>query len=271
MEERAIVRDGLNDWNITRGRRAGVMLLPWLWERHAVPQIGGRPQSLINSQAVDQSDVVVAFFDSRLGTSTGVDVSGTAEEINRAADAGKPVHVYFSSEDLSRGVDLEQLRALQDFKKDLEGRGLLGSYTDPNDLAGQVVRAIEADIESHAWDSTGIILSKDLTASLTWEHRVTQRLKGPGRDKSGAALIVKNQGALAAEDLQFTVEPVGNTAFVFPNPPAQPELVRPKSELSWPLLSTRHMGAEGRTIAIHATWREGDAVKRESQTITLND
>jgi hypothetical protein len=36
---------------------------------------------------------VVAFFDSRLGTATGVDVSGTAEEISQAEQDGKPVHI----------------------------------------------------------------------------------------------------------------------------------------------------------------------------------
>lgn len=76
-----------------------------VWERQAVPEVGGRPQALINSQAVDRADVVVAFFDSRLGSHTGVDVSGTAEEIHRATDLGKPVHVYFSNERLPRDTD----------------------------------------------------------------------------------------------------------------------------------------------------------------------
>lgn len=59
-EERAAVRNGLVDWNIQRGRREKVAVLPWLWERSAVPIMGDRPQALINSQAVDQADVVVA-------------------------------------------------------------------------------------------------------------------------------------------------------------------------------------------------------------------
>ena len=67
-EERAAVRNSLVDWNIQRGRREKVAVLPWLWERSAVPIMGGRPQAFINRQAVDQSDVVVAFFDARLGS-----------------------------------------------------------------------------------------------------------------------------------------------------------------------------------------------------------
>lgn len=110
VEERAAVREALVDWNITRGRRERVALLPWLFERHAVAKVGDRPQAIINAQAVDKADVVVAFFDSRLGTATEVDVSGTAEEINRAADLGKSVHVYFSEEPLPRDVDASNSR-----------------------------------------------------------------------------------------------------------------------------------------------------------------
>ncbi|KAF0960264.1 hypothetical protein [Rhodococcus sp. T7] len=34
-EERAAVRDQINDWNINNGRRANIALLPWLYERNA--------------------------------------------------------------------------------------------------------------------------------------------------------------------------------------------------------------------------------------------
>ena len=134
-EERAGVRNALVDFSVTSGRRLGVVALPWLWERQAVPEMGARAQALLNSQAVDKADVVVAFFDSRLGSSTGVDVSGTAEEIHRAVELGKPVHVYFSDEPLPRDADLDQLVALRNFRAELESEGLLGTYSDALDLA----------------------------------------------------------------------------------------------------------------------------------------
>ena len=70
-----------------------------------MPVLGGPPQSVINAQAVGRADVVVAFFDSRLGTETPEAVSGTAEEIKRAHAAGKPIHVYFSTEDIPSSAD----------------------------------------------------------------------------------------------------------------------------------------------------------------------
>lgn len=62
-------------------------------------------------------------------------MSGTAEEINRADRLGKPVHVFFSEEDISRAdLDTTQLIALQEFRSELEQRGQLGTYGDPRDL-----------------------------------------------------------------------------------------------------------------------------------------
>ncbi|NKW46029.1 hypothetical protein GS979_06305 [Rhodococcus hoagii] len=130
-EERAAVRDQINDWNINNGRRASVAFLPWLYERSAVPSLGGRAQSVINSQAVDRSDIVVAFFDSRLGTSTGVDVSGTAEEIRRAHKLGKPVHVYFSNEPIPRDADLDQQLHFELSVKNLRQKVCSATTTTP--------------------------------------------------------------------------------------------------------------------------------------------
>lgn len=61
-EERATVRDKINDWNTNRGPRQKIVFLPWLFERHAVSRMGDRPQAIINSQAVDKADAVIAFF-----------------------------------------------------------------------------------------------------------------------------------------------------------------------------------------------------------------
>lgn len=147
-EERAAVQEILGQWNVGRGEQAGVVVVPWLYEQHAVPVLGDHPQSVINKQAVERADIVVAFFDARLGTETPRAVSGTAEEILEAHNAGKPVHVYFSNEPVGReNIDPEQLAALQEFKDQLHG--LLGVYTSPIDLANRVSQAIDFDITAH--------------------------------------------------------------------------------------------------------------------------
>jgi hypothetical protein len=274
LDERAAVQSGVNDWNVRTGRRLGVALLPWLWERHGIPQMGGRPQSLINRQALNQADVVVAFFDSRLGTATGVDVSGTAEEISRAEQDGKPVHLYFSAEPLPRDADLGQVAALRDFRTKLSSTGLLGEATDTADLAGQVIRALEADIDQYGW-STSVPEVTPRSARLGWTHEYQQQEKGV--DKRGRIqyrtlkndLVVHNSGTVAAVDLKFEVSPVGSTSYHF-DAPQEPVTVPPDSRLSWLLVPSPGLGNSDRNIQISARWREGDEERNGTWTISLS-
>jgi hypothetical protein len=276
-EERLAVSQALMDWNVTRGRRDGVALLPWLYEKHAVPRMGGRPQEIINEQAVTKSDIVVAFFDSRLGTSTGVDVSGTAEEINSAVDAGKPVHVFFSEEDLPRDVDPEQLIALTEFQTDLESRGLLGRYSDPADLVGQVIRAVESDLEDL---DLGAAAAREprgpVGADLRWSHVHEEKAKGlnkQGRMQYSSTkndLIVVNEGSTGAEQLTLEVEAVGDTSFAMPDPPTDPLDLPAHSSMSWLLIPTPSMGTRGRTVRVKASWTEAGEPRNGEWTVALD-
>src|SRR5947209_7120364 len=82
--DRDAVERALHDWNVNRARREKIVLLPWRWERHAVPELGASVQSIIDSQALDECDVLIALFNAYLGTETDGAVSGTAHEILRA-------------------------------------------------------------------------------------------------------------------------------------------------------------------------------------------
>lgn len=276
LPERGIVRDRLVDWNIERGRREQVHLAPWLWERHATAEVGGRPQAIINRQAVDQADVVVAFFDSRLGSSTGVDVSGTAEEIRRAHELGKPVHVYFSNEPIPRDADMDQLAALREFKEELATNALLGEYSDPADLAGQVIRAIERDIEQQGWGVLPEGGGRPPGARLAWEHVHEEQFKGT--DRRGKAqyrttanqLVVRNDGDRDAEDMSFDVSTLDGVEFVF-DPVTEPITLRAGSTLSWLFIPVRHLGSgPGRNVEIVARWVEAGEAKEGTWTVHLN-
>lgn len=147
VEEVAAVKEALHDWNASRTESAHVILLPRHWKSDAVPRMSpSGAQGIINKHLVDSADIVVALFDTRLGQATPNAVSGTAEEIHRATEAGKIVHVWFSAEDIQRGADLDQLARLQDYRKTLGGQALLGEYASPSDLAHQVRNAIEHDV-----------------------------------------------------------------------------------------------------------------------------
>src|SRR3546814_1378667 len=79
--------------------------------------MGDRPQAILNNQFVDDCDLLVGLFWARLGSDTGKAPSGSVEEIDRTAAAGKPVMVYFSDRPISPSViNLEQFTKLSSFK-----------------------------------------------------------------------------------------------------------------------------------------------------------
>lgn len=143
-EARQTVYDSLSGWNDANALHRNVILLPRRWETSAIPKLGGDAQEVINHQLVDEADIVIALFGSRLGRATARDLSGTAEEMNRAHAAGKPVHTYFSSEPLPSDVDLERLNELRSFKEQLSG--LYATFSNTAELHTLVWSAIEHDV-----------------------------------------------------------------------------------------------------------------------------
>jgi hypothetical protein len=129
VEERKLVPQILYAWNAAHSLPHGAVLEPVLWETHARPEMGDRPQAIINTQLVDNCDILIGTFWTRLGTSTGKALSGTAEEIEEFRAKGKPVLLYFSSAPaVPDSLDLDQYRALTEYRESLEGAGLYFRY-----------------------------------------------------------------------------------------------------------------------------------------------
>jgi hypothetical protein len=95
-EARQAALEVIVEWNALNAVAEGLVLLPVMWETHATPEMGGRPQAAINRQIVDTCDLLIGMFWTRFGTSTGVAESGTVEEIERFITAEKSAMLYFS-------------------------------------------------------------------------------------------------------------------------------------------------------------------------------
>jgi hypothetical protein len=267
MEERAAVQLGLSRWNVDRGEREGAVVIPWLYEQHAVPMLGGHAQSIINTQAVSRADVVVAFFDARLGTETPEAVSGTAEEITRAHRDGKPVHVYFSNEAVEReSIDPEQLRALADFKTTLSSEGLLGSYENPQHLASQVVSAIDYDVNVRDWGAT---VRKLNSSGAVLKARHIHNKEFTGTNPKGKAqyrttanqLILLNDGDRTAETVRVTAQALSGSIH-FDEP--EPFDLTPGSEVGFVMI-----GNGTANVKVDLAWMEDGQERTSSQTITV--
>lgn len=128
-KEREATKDVISLWNATHSRSTGVVLEAVLWETHSTPELGDRPQELLNKQLASQCDALVGIFWTRLGTPTGKADSGTVEEINEFVEAKKPVLLYFSNQPvILNSIDQDQYAKLVAFKKDIQSRGLYDEY-----------------------------------------------------------------------------------------------------------------------------------------------
>ena len=142
--ERAIIRELLSEWSIVHADRTRTVLLPIGWETHSVPEMGGRPQAIINKQILKDCDLLIGVFWTRIGTPTGEFASGTVEEIEEHLKAGKPTMLYFSSVPvIPESIDSGQYLQLSEFRKSCQSRGLYESYSDLTDFRAKLYRQLQ--------------------------------------------------------------------------------------------------------------------------------
>ena len=131
--------------------------------------MGSAPQAIINKQIVDYCDMAIAVFWTRLGTPTDKAESGTAEEIARIGNAGKPVMLYFSRAKVSlHTIDLIEYQRLTEFQKLTYPKGLIGNYSSLLEFRDKLRRELSIAI-------SGIIAtdSQERSESETEDHGVT--------------------------------------------------------------------------------------------------
>ena len=133
--ERSVVREVVGRWNNAHSDSKGIVLMPVGWETHSTPEMGDRPQAILNRQISSACDLLVGVFWTRIGTATGEYSSGSVEEIEEHMKSGKPTMLYFSSAPVVFGsVDRDQYDRLMDFKKSCQLRGVYEEYSDLADF-----------------------------------------------------------------------------------------------------------------------------------------
>jgi hypothetical protein len=143
--------------------------MPVKWETHASPEMGERPQAIINKQVVRDSDILVGIFRTRLGTPTGVAESGTVEEIREFRKKAKPVLLYFSNAPLvPLNATSKQFAKLNRFKKECEREGLVYYYKSIRDLREQLDRHLLCTLRDLKGAESG--------SGFDWESSVAEDL-----------------------------------------------------------------------------------------------
>jgi hypothetical protein len=147
-KERKVISEVIHEWNDLHADKNCVMLQAIMWEKHTTPELGNRPQEIVNKQIVEDCDILIGTFWIRLGTPTGVAESGTIEEIEKFDSAKKPVLLYFSTRLIPPdSIDSKQLEQLREKKKEYQKRGLISSYKSIPDLRKKLGIHIERTIQ----------------------------------------------------------------------------------------------------------------------------
>jgi len=264
-EFRDAAETALHEWNGSRAAASGAVLLPRRWEAHAVPMLSGADgQTVINSQLVDDADIVIGIFHLRLGGETPRAVSGTAEELARARDAGKPVHVYFSSMDLPRDYDRGAFEVLEQFKSELRGKGLYDQFNSAAELRDKVQRAVEFDIANIATTPRTMAGAAALRATFRFDREPSST--GRMRNRNERIEIV-NSGTASADDAHFTLEATDDLGLPMIHGSTGPFTVAPNGGV-WSVPVLRYAATtEAATIAF--TWAENGQPKSSSHTLSF--
>jgi hypothetical protein len=140
QEERNALGDSVTRWNAQIGDALGARVELIRWEIHSAPDMSAPPQKVLNSQIVEDCDFAIAVFWYRLGTPTENYPSGSIEEIEKIRESGKRVLIYFSSQAIPQdALDMDQYKRLQEIKTKYQQEGLLGTYSDTENLNQQFI------------------------------------------------------------------------------------------------------------------------------------
>lgn len=134
-KEREIVRNTLARWNTLNSESMKLVLLPIGWDTSCSPQIGYAPQEYINQTLLENCDILIGIFWSKLGYPTQFAESGSVEEIQRHSEAKKKGMLYFSQKPIPpECLNVEQYQKLQEFKKSIQSSSLYREYSDENNF-----------------------------------------------------------------------------------------------------------------------------------------
>jgi len=278
QDERELLRRVIREWNDDHTEDTGTVLLPILWETHSVPEMGGRPQAILNRQLVEKCDMLVGAFWTRLGTPTGEQPSGTVEEIRRSLEDGKPVLLYFSDQPaVPSTVDTAQFEALRAFRRQCDQEGLVKTY----DSLDALERLVRRDLNRLVRDRFGVPVpdqarpgaGAQVVADVERDRRSRTDNRGRLTESTHYFLVLENRGVTDAHDVAFRFLPEDVEGFV---PGRDPQVIQsgPINHLlagrkvRFPMSVAMQMRPQ---LDLEISWREDGDDQRKSitQTITV--
>ncbi|MEU4361969.1 hypothetical protein [Promicromonospora sp. NPDC023987] len=273
VQDLAVIRKTISQWNLTFGRIVGLTVLPVSWTEHAVAEFGERPQAILNEQIVDEADLAVALFYDRLGTPTGEAESGTDEEIKVLVEAGKPVAVLVNAGPRAplNGPALKERQRLTDYLDDLRKKALVFDYAQAGDLVGHLNNFLsratgrfQQDVEgSKAEAPQGPDPSEGVWPRAEVRESVRTDNKGRMKTERKWSLVLHNTSHGPASDVDFAFEDLpDNVLFRVFREDGPLGTIPPNQEARFPLLLA--MGSPDAVDCV-VTWTDTTGTARTTR------
>lgn len=199
ISARDAITEVIHRWNRVDSDYYKIFLLPVKWETDAAPEAGERPQAIINRQLVENCDILIGIFWTRIGTKTIKAESGTVEEIQHFIKMNKPAMIYFSSERIDPNkIDLKQRGRLDKFKKEIKKIALVEKFKSISELKEKVDRQLTKIIKE--------IFIYPKSADSNHSSRDLSKKEGPKKqdDKPNSLL---NKPSLLLSNLENILQP----------------------------------------------------------------
>lgn len=179
--ERNLTEKIVQEWNAIHSKNNGTILLPMRWEKNVYSDFSSTPQNIINKQILENADVLIAIFWSKIGTPTKEHESGTVEELRLHIEAKKPAIVVFSKKPLPQDYDRVQFDQLQLFKKWCQSCGVYFEFERSNDF-NELIR-----------NQLSLVLNKNfLSPQKNIFHNDSKSIAKTNRVKDDAIEFIKN-------------------------------------------------------------------------------
>ncbi|TCB12268.1 hypothetical protein [Acinetobacter sp. ANC 5045] len=152
LQEREEVRKAIYNWNDINSKNTSMILNPIGWETHGAPEMGDRAQALINKRLLNECDLLIAVFWTRIGTPTGGYESGTVEEIERHMAEGKPTMIYFSKTPIDySAVDRDQYDLLMKKKDEWKNKGRIEEFSSLQEFKDKLNKQLPYLLSTHEY------------------------------------------------------------------------------------------------------------------------
>lgn len=135
-EEVQLIRDAVEQFNQLYSDMLEISIRVRRWDKSSYSQSGGKPQTLLNHQFINDCDAAVAIFWTRFGTPTDEYGSGTEEEIELMLQSDKQVFMYFCDKPIAPALmDAEGFKKVQAFRERYQDRGLYSQYSSNEEFS----------------------------------------------------------------------------------------------------------------------------------------